>query len=258
VLRPRLIASLLLDNSGLVKTRRFAEPKYVGDVLNAVRIFNEKKTDELMLMDIGATRDGRSPDLSLIQNVASEVRMPLCYGGGVKSVDQVLKIISLGVEKVSINSAALETPSVLSDAAKLIGSQSVVATIDIKKVGLRRRYEVVTQNGTKKTGKDPLELIRQYIDAGAGEIVVNNVDLDGMMLGYDLEYLSEVAEISAAPISFLGGAGSLEHIKDLVTRFGAVGAAAGSLFVFKGKFRAVLINYPTIEERDQLARSVGL
>lgn len=252
MLRPRLIPCLLVHNGGLVKTVHFGDPKYVGDPINAVRIFNEKEVDELTVLDIDATVKGAEPDYQLISHVASECRMPLCYGGGVRTVAQIEKIISLGVEKVAISAAAVETPALIEDAAARVGSQSVVVIIDVKKTGMLRRQEVVTRNGTRRTGLNPVDFARKVTELGAGEIVVNAVDRDGEMKGYDLDLVEQIRHAVHLPLTVLGGAGSLDDIKRLVDRYGIIGAAAGSLFVFKGKYRAVLINYPSRAEKEAL------
>ena len=253
MLRPRIIACLLVHKGGLVKTQQFRDPKYVGDPLNAVRIFNEKEVDELMVIDIDASRYGKVPNETLIAQLAAECRMPLCYGGGVKTPEQVERLVSLGVEKVAIASAAIEDPELLTTAAARVGNQSLVVVIDVKAAGLLRRAEVVTYNATKRTGLDPVQFARLVQDAGAGEIVVNSVDRDGMMKGYDLDLIEKVRQEITVPLTALGGAGSLEHVQELVKRHPVIGASAGSLFVFKGKYRAVLINYPSRKERDALA-----
>lgn len=249
MLRPRIIPCLLIHNGGLVKTVRFGAPKYVGDPLNAVRIFNEKEVDELMVVDIDASRYSREPDYKLIANLALECRMPLSYGGGVKTVEQFDRIISLGVEKVAVSSAAVDDPTLISRAAARIGSQSVVVVIDVKKSGLLRKPEVVTLNATKRSGLDPTNFAVKLQELGAGEIVLNNVDRDGEMKGYDFDLIDSVRNAISTPLTVLGGAGSLDDIRSLVSRYGVIGAAAGSLFVFKGKYRAVLINYPSLEEK---------
>lgn len=255
MLRSRLIPCLLVHNGGLVKTVSFGEPKYVGDPINAVRIYNEKEVDELVVLDIDATVKGAEPDYQLIAHLASECRMPLCYGGGVRTVAQIEKIISLGVEKIAISSAAVENPTLITDAALRVGSQSVVVVIDVKKVGLLRRYEVVTHNGAHKTGLNPVELAERMAELGAGEIIVNSVDRDGEMKGYDLDLFEQIRQVIHLPLTILGGAGSLRDIEELIKRYGIVGAAAGSLFVFKGKYRAVLINYPNHAEKENLFRN---
>ncbi|MBK8761706.1 MAG: imidazole glycerol phosphate synthase subunit HisF [Sulfuritalea sp.] len=250
MLRPRLIPCLLVHNGGLVKTVNFGAPKYVGDPINAVRIYNEKEVDELVVLDIDATVNSAEPDYQMISHLASECRMPLCYGGGVRTVAQIEKIISLGVEKVAVSSAAVENPTLIAEAAARVGRQSVVVVIDVKKTGLLRRYEVVTHNGTRKTGFNPVEFAERMAELGAGEIVVNSVDRDGEMKGYDLELVEQIRQAVHLPLTVLGGAGSLGDAKELFNRYGVVGAAAGSLFVFKGKYRAVLINYPNRAEKE--------
>lgn len=258
MLLPRLIPCLLVQNGGLVKTINFANPKYVGDPINAVRIYNEKEVDELLVMDIDATVKCVEPDYQMISYLASECRMPLCYGGGVRTVAQFEKIISLGVEKVAVSAAAVETPELISAAASRIGSQSVVVVIDVKKTGLLRRYEVVTHNGTFRTGLNPVDFARRMAELGAGEIVVNSVDRDGEMKGYDFDLVELIRHAVNLPLTVLGGAGSLGDVKELIERYGIIGSAAGSLFVFKGKYRAVLINYPNRAEKEELLRKVNI
>lgn len=252
MLRPRIIPCLLVRNGGLVKTVRFGDSKYVGDPLNAVRIFNEKEVDELTVLDIDATRDAREPNYALIRNLAMECRMPLCYGGGVHNVEQAERIVSLGVEKVAFGATASAQPALLAETAARLGSQSVVAVMDVRKAGLLRRYEVFTHNGSRTTGVDPAAFARRAEESGAGEIVLNNIDRDGEMKGYDLELFAKVREATTLPLTALGGAGKLDDIAELISRFGTIGAAAGSLFVFKGVYRAVLINYPNRAEKDAL------
>jgi cyclase len=249
MLRPRIIPCLLIHNGGLVKTVRFGAPKYVGDPLNAVRIFNEKEVDELMVVDIDASRDTREPDYKLIANLARECRMPLSYGGGIKTVEQFDRIIGLGVEKVAVSSVAVDDPTLISRAAARVGSQSVVAVIDVKRSGLLRKPEVVTLNATKRSGLEPRAFAAKLQELGAGEIVLNNVDRDGELNGYDFDLIDSVRNAISTPLTVLGGAGTLNDIRSLVSRYGIIGAAAGSLFVFKGKYRAVLINYPSLEEK---------
>lgn len=257
MLRPRIIPCLLVKNGGLVKTVNFSSPKYVGDPINAVRIFNEKEVDELIVVDIDATVHNREPDYAMIRNLAAECRMPLCYGGGVKTVEQIQKIISLGVEKVALSAVAVSTPDLISDAAARVGSQSVVVVMDVKKKGLiSSKYEVYTHNGTQSTGLNPVDFAKRVEVLGAGEVVVNSIDQDGLMKGYDLSLISQVRESISLPLTVLGGAGSLKDIAALVKTFGIIGAAAGSLFVFKGKYRAVLINYPNRFEKDSLITQV--
>jgi len=252
MLRPRIIPCLLVRDKGLVKTHNFKDGKYVGDPLNAVKIFNEKEVDELMLLDIDASIDGRGPDFELIRNIAIESRMPLCYGGGVKTVEQARKIISLGAEKVAISSVAVETPSIISKMAEAVGTQSVVVVIDVKYKGLFSLPEVVIYNSSRSTGIDPVRFAANCEEAGAGEIVIHSVDRDGLMNGYDLKLVREIRKNCTLPLTVLGGAGSLDDISSLITEFGIIGAAAGSIFVFKGKYKAVLINYPNPLEKFNL------
>lgn len=251
MLRPRLIPCLLVRKKGLVKTVKFGDSKYVGDPINAVKIFNEKEADELIVLDIDASVHGAEPDFAMIQKLAAECRMPLCYGGGVKTVEQAKRIIALGVEKVAISSAALADPALITAIANEIGSQSVVVVLDVKK-SLFGKYEVHTHNGKRGTGRSPVDLAREAERLGAGEVVINSIDLDGQMKGYDVDLALKVRAAIGLPMSVLGGAGSLADIGKLISACGVIGASAGSLFVFKGSYRAVLINYPTVPERDSL------
>lgn len=252
MLHPRIIPCLLIHNKGLVKTMRFKDSKYVGDPINAVRIFNEKKVDELIVLDIDATREGREPNYGLIENLASECRMPLCYGGGIKNMQQAQRIFGLGVEKIAVSSIAVKNPNIITEMASRVGNQSVVVVLDVKKKVLSSNYELFTHNGSKGTGVDPVKFALQMERAGAGELVINSIDRDGLMNGYDHTIIDRIMEVLDIPITVMGGAGTLEDIGVIVRKHGIIGAAAGSLFVFKGKFRAVLINYPTPLEKEAL------
>lgn len=257
MLRPRIAPCLLIHQGGLVKTQGFKDPKYVGDPINAVKIFNEKEADELIVLDIDATVNGREPDFSLISKLANECRMPMCYGGGVSTAAQAQRIVDMGVEKVAVSAAAIANPILLSEMAGAVGRQSVVVVLDVrrkKSLFAKKGYELCSHNAKVVHKLDPLVLAKQLQDAGAGEIVINSVDRDGDMQGYDLDLAKEFRAILSVPMTFLGGAGSLEHIGQLVSTLGVVGAAAGSLFVFKGKYRAVLISYPTPAQKNQLCR----
>ncbi len=251
MLRPRIAPCLLVMNGGLVKTVGFGSPKYVGDPINAVRIFNEKEVDELIVLDIDATRLGREPDYGMIRTLASECRMPLCYGGGVSTVAQIEQIVSLGVEKVAIGAAAISAPDFIRRAAAVVGRQSIVAVADVKLTS-DGNYELRVINGTVATGRNPLDFVQEMQTLGAGEILLNSIDRDGRMQGYDLALAAAIRKICSLPISVIGGAGSLADIGELFAQLGTVGACAGSLFVFKGKFRAVLINYPSRPEKDEI------
>jgi len=249
MLRSRIIPCLLIHNKGLVKTVKFKEPKYVGDPINAVKIFNEKEVDELIVLDIDATKENRGPNLKMIKNLADECRMPLCYGGGINTVDQAVKIISLGVEKVALSCSALNDIELCQQIGDIIGNQSVVVVIDVKKKKLFGGYDIYTHNGTKKSKWNLFDFIAKLEEIGIGEIVINSIDNDGVMQGYDIPLLESVREKCTMPITVLGGAGSLEDIKKMISKFKTIGVAAGSLFVFKGKYRAVLISYPNRQER---------
>ena len=232
-----------MHKGGLVKTRQFKVAKYVGDPLNAVKIFNEKEVDELMFLDIDATVHGRTPDFSLLRSLAVESRMPLCYGGGITNAQQAAQIIASGFEKISISAAALTRPALIREVAETVGTQSVVVTLDVRKNKLFAGYTVYTRNGLDKQKVKLLDFCLQAVDLGAGEIVINAIDRDGEMKGYDLELAKQVRRAITLPISILGGAGSTDHMQELIDSVGVVGAAAGSMFVFKGIYRAVLINY---------------
>lgn len=250
MLRPRIIPCLLIHKGGLYKTVGFEKPKYVGDPLNAVRIFNEKEVDELMVVDIDATREGREPDYALIRNMAAECRMPLAYGGGVRTVEQFQRIIGLGVEKVAVSAAAVADPALVTAAAERIGRQSVVVVMDVRRKG--SGWQLFTHNGSCATGIDAVAFARRAEELGAGEIVVNSIDRDGLMKGYDLDLVRAIRRATSRPLTVLGGAGKLDDIAGLVREFRIIGAAAGSLFVFKGVYRAVLINYPQRADKDAL------
>ena len=252
MLRSRITPCLLVHKKGLVKTVEFGNPKYVGDPINAVKIFNEKEVDELIVIDIDATVEGRGPDFNLIKNLAFECRMPFCYGGGITTVDQAKKIISLGVEKVAISSAALSNPQLLKEIGNAIGKQSLVVVLDVKKKGLFGNYELYTHNGKKGSKYKLKEYLAILNEIGIGEIVVNSIDEDGKMKGYDFKLYDIVRDLTSMPMTILGGAGSLDDIRVAIERYKTIGVSAGSLFVFKGKYKAVLINYPDRATRNEM------
>lgn len=252
MLHPRIIPCLLVHNKGLTKTIKFKDHKYVGDPINAVRIFNEKEVDELIILDIDATTSDYEPNYKMIENLANECRMPLCFGGGIKNAEQAERIFSLGVEKIAISSIAFEKPEIVSEIATRVGNQSVVVVFDVKKKIYGNRYEIFTHNATINTKKDPVAMATYFESLGAGEIIINSIDNDGVMKGYDLELVNKVRDVITLPMSVLGGAGTHDDIKELISSQGIIGAAAGSLFIFKGKYRAVLINYPQPKEKLQL------
>ena len=254
MLRSRIIPCLLVHKKGLVKTVGFKDAKYVGDPINAVKIFNEKEVDELIVLDIDATVEHKLPDYEMIKNLATECRMPFCYGGGITTVEQAKKIIELGAEKIAISSAAIYDPTLIKKIGDAIGVQSVVVIIDVKKRGILMGggYDIYTNNGKIKAKFKLNEFLEELNQIGVGEIVVNSIDNDGTMKGYDDILISLIREKTSFPITALGGAGSLDDIKNLISKFKIIGVAAGSLFVFKGKYKAVLINYPNREEKSRL------
>lgn len=251
MLRTRVIPCLLLRNGGLVKTVKFGEAKYVGDPINAVKIFNEKEVDELVFLDITATAASRGPNFELIRDIATEAFMPFGYGGGITTIEQVASLVALGVEKVVLNTSVVERPEFIREAANLVGSSSVVVSIDVKR-SLLGRYEVVTRNAGRKSGLDPIEWARRAADLGAGEVLLTSVDRDGTQKGYDLALLRQVTEAVSIPVIASGGAGSLDDFRAAVQEAGASAVAAGSLFVFHGKHRAVLITYPDYRELEKV------
>ncbi len=241
--KTRVIPALLLRGQGLVKTIKFKDHKYVGDPINAVRIFNEKEVDELVFLDISATPEGRGPDFELLSDIASEAFMPMAYGGGVSTLEQVQRIFELGFEKVIFCSAAYKNPELISEAAAIFGSQSIVGCVDVRK-SLLGRYELCSESARVKQKVSLPDHLVALIERGVGEILVNAVDRDGTMQGYDLKLLREVSEAVTVPVIAFGGAGTVDHLVQAVSHGHASAVAAGSLFVFMGPHRAVLINYP--------------
>ena len=248
MLRARIIPCLLLHKGGLVKTVRFKSPKYIGDPINAVKIFNEKEVDELMIIDIDATVERREPHYAQIEDIVSEAFMPVCYGGGVSTIEQMRRLFHSGIEKISLSAAAIHNPELISQAAEQFGSQSVIVTLDIKSSFFKHKYQVVTHNGSVKTSKNPIETAKEMETLGAGELVINNVDRDGIMNGYDISYLQKIVDAVDIPVISLGGAGGLEDLRSAIRDAGASAAAAGSIFVFHGRHKAVLISYPSQEK----------
>lgn len=247
MLKMRVIPCLLLRGAGLVKTTRFKDPKYVGDPINAIKIFNDKEVDELVLLDISATREGRGPAYAAIEEVASECFMPLAYGGGIRSVQEARRIFKLGVEKVIFNSTAWREPDVLTATSKEFGAQAVVASIDVRRK-LFGRHEVVVECGTRGTGVDPVDYARRMESAGAGEILLTSIDRDGTMKGYETDLIARVSSAVGIPVIASGGAGSVQDFRAAAREGGAAAAAAGAMFVFHGPHRAVLITYPSRQE----------
>ena len=245
--RPRIIPCLLLERGNMVKTIGFSKPRYLGDPVNAVKIFNKKGVDELSILDISSTREHKEPDFDLLQDIATEAFMPLSYGGGITSISQVQKLFSIGYEKVIFNTSLVENPDLIQAAVEYAGSQSVVASIDVKTdiLGQRSCY---THDGTSKSNHSPVTLAKEAERLGAGEILLNSINLDGMMNGYDLELVRSVADSVNIPVIACGGAGKLDDIKAVLTEGHAHAAAAGSFFVYYGMNKAILITAPSESE----------
>jgi cyclase len=243
-----------LKNKGLVKTKKFSNPKYIGDPINAVRIFNEKEVDELIFLDIEAgVRD--KIDFDVISDIASECFMPLCIGGGIKSVSDIEKLFRIGVEKISINTAAFTNKKLISESSKIFGNQSIIVSIDVKKK-LFNKYEVYLAGGKKATGIEPSEYALMMQDLGAGEILLNSIDKDGTKTGFDLGLISQITSKVSVPVIALGGAGNLNDLKDAIVKSSASASAAGSMFVYYGNNDAVLINFPPFSDLQELFTEV--
>ncbi len=249
---PRVIPCLLTDGRSLVKTRRFADPTYVGDPANVLSIFSEFEVDEIVLLDIGATRARRAPDLDLVARVADECIVPLAYGGGISTPAQVARILDIGVEKVVLNSAWVDDPSLLQRSAERHGSQAIVVSIDARRTP--EGHRVATVSGTRRHDAKPHDWARRAVDLGAGELLVTSIDEDGMQAGYDLELIRSVSAAVDVPVVGCGGAGCRQDLVTAVHEGGATAAAAGSIFVFYGVHRAVLVNFPSRAQVSELFR----
>lgn len=245
--RPRIIPCLLLKEQGLVKTVKFSSPDYLGDPINAVKIFNEKETDELCILDIEASKEDKHPDFDFLESIASEAFMPLSYGGGISCLKDIKRIFHIGFEKVILNTAFAIKPELVREAAKYAGSQSIVVSIDAKK-NLFRGYSVFIKGGTVKTDKEPHILAQMADNLGAGEILINSIDRDGTMKGYDIELIKSITNCVNVPVIACGGAGGTDDLKKALTEGGAHAVAAGSMFVYYGRKKAVLINTPGEQE----------
>jgi cyclase len=247
MIRTRVIPCLLLLNRGLVKTVNFTDPKYLGDPINIVRIFNDKMVDELIFLDITATSEKREPPFEVLANITNECFMPFGYGGGIRKLDDVKKLLHRGIEKIVLNTAAVELPQLISESAEFAGSQAVVVSIDVRKNN-SGSYEVFTNSGKKSTGLDPVSFAKDAENRGAGEIFLNSIDRDGTMQGYDVELIQSVSSAVNIPVVACGGAGKIQDLADAIKIGGASAAAAGSIFVYQGPFKAVLISYPSQEQ----------
>ena len=252
--RPRIIPCLLLRGDGLVKTTRFTQPRYLGDPMNAVRIFNERRADEVIFLDISATPNGRCISPDLIRRIGEECSSPFAVGGGVNCVEQIRSLFQAGAEKVVLNTVAFERPELVSEAAKIFGSQSIVISIDV--IGAGESRQVVIRSGSERTGVNPVDQARKMESFGAGEILITSVDREGTMQGYDFALCAEVSSAVNIPVIAHGGAASLGDMKRVLAETSAMAAAAGSLFVFHGPLRGVLINFPSQKELMTLVRDV--
>lgn len=244
----RLIPTLLLSGGGLYKTVKFENPRYLGDPINAVRIFNDKEVDEICLLDIGIYRGKPALSISDLEDIVSEAFVPISFGGGISDIEQARRVLQVGVEKVCINTAALERPQLINELASEFGSSAVVVSIDVRKK--RGRYSVFGRGGSKSAKREVGEWVDEVTHRGAGEIIINSIDLDGAMSGYDIDLLRSVSSRVDVPVVGCGGAGKVSDLLDALTDGGVTGAAAGSLFVFQGPHRAVLINFPDRPEFD--------
>ena len=249
----RLVPCLLLKKHGLVKTIKFKNERYIGDPINAVKLFNEKEVDEIMLLDIEATAKNQEPNFELIEEIANECFVPLCYGGGVNSISQMHKIYALGIEKISLSSIAINDISFIKKAISIFGSQSVVVTLDYKKTFFGKKMMYVC-NGKIKTKYSVDEFVRILNEVGVGEIVLNSIDNDGTMLGYDKETIKIISKITQIPIIALGGAGNLNDMIEVIKEADISAAAAGSLFVYHGKLKGILINYPKFDDIQSMMK----
>ena len=244
--RPRIIPVLLYDDRDLIKTINFKDRTYLGDPVNAVKIFNRKGIDELSVLDIGATKNHSEPDFELLKDIASEAFMPLSCGGGITNLEQVHELLAIGYEKVVINSELVRNPKLITESAEAFGSQSIVASIDAKII--KGQYHCVINDGQEVTDKVPVELAREAERLGAGEIIINSVDRDGMMQGYDIELVRSVADAVKIPVTAIGGAGGIADLKKVLDEGHAHAAAGGSMFVYYGRLKAVLITAPSETE----------
>lgn len=248
----RIIPVLLLKEFGLYKGIKFKNHRYIGDPINALKIFNEKEVDELVFLDIEATLKGREPNYGILSDIASECFMPLCYGGGISSLNQIEKLLYIGVEKVSINSAAHKDKKLISDASDMFGSSTIVASIDVKSTLFGKK--VFSDSGTVNTKLNPVDYAIEMESLGAGEILINSIDSDGLMKGYDKDLIKKVSEAVDIPVIACGGAGSIEDMGAVIQETDVSAVAAGSFFVFQGKHRAVLITYPDKGELEKIQR----
>lgn len=254
MLKHRVIPCLLLQNGGLVKTMKFTNPKYIGDPINAIRIFNAKEVDEIMVLDITASKEQKEPNYELIEQFAGELFMPLCYGGGIRNLDQAKRLFSMGVEKICLQTAVLTDLNLITQLSDQFGNQSVLISIDVKK-NWRGKYQMYSSALGKLMAQPWMDFLQEAVAAGAGEVVINAVDRDGMMQGMEIDLIHEASSAISVPLIAVGGVGSLADIK-AATDAGASAVSAGAFFVFQGPHRAVLITYPQYQELTKLFNTI--
>ena len=254
--RPRLIVFLMMDNRYLRKSKKFNNSVYIGDPLNIVRIFSDYGADEVIFVDVNATKNKQDPDYELLENIASFSRMPICYGGGIRNIEQIEKLINLGIEKVSICSSAFQEQNLIRDASNMFGRQSIVGCLDIKFSSESKKYRIYTNNGTNRVDLELFDAIKILEDKGVGELLINNIDLDGTYKGFDEDIIFKIVQSSSVPVSVAGGAKSINNIKNLWIKTNVSGIAAGSLWSFIGKNDAVLPNYPDKDKKQSFFRVV--
>ena len=253
MLQTRVIPCLLLENESLVKTVRFKNPGYIGDPINTVRIFNELEVDELIFLDITATKEGRKPNFKILQEISNECFMPLAYGGGIRTIEDAQKIFTIGFEKVAINSFAMENPEFVTKLADVYGNQAIIGSIDVKK-NIWGKPVVVVQSGTKKTKISPVDWAKKLEDYGAGEILITSIEHEGTWSGYNIELTQQIAEAVNIPVIAHGGAGSIEHIEKVVKEGNASAVAVGSMVVYQSQGMGVLVNFP---DRSKLEKAIN-
>lgn len=251
MLLTRIMPCLLVENGRLVKTVKFKNASYVGDPVNAIKIYNDKEVDELIIVDITATKETRDPNFELIKEIADECFMPVCYGGGISSIEQMKTLFALGIEKVALNSHAMNNTNLINNAANRFGSQSIILSIDVKK-NVFGKHIVYTHSGTKKTKYNPIEYAIYVEDAGAGEVLLNSMDRDGTWDGFDIQMIKNVTDAVNIPVIAVGGAGNIQHISDAVHKGGASAVALGSMAVYQGRDLGVLINFPSRDKLDNI------
>lgn len=251
MLKTRIIPVLLLKDESLVKTVQFGKYGYIGDSINTCRIFNELEVDELCFLDISASKERKEPDYKILQEISNECFMPLSYGGGVFNFEQAEKIFKIGFEKIIINSASFTHPGLISEIAKVYGSQAVVVAVDVKK-NFWGKYEVFGVSGTVNHKKNPVDWVKEVENLGAGEILLTSIDREGTWKGFDVELVRKITDTTTLPVIAHGGAGSVKHIEDVVKMGKASAVALGSMVVYQKQGLGVLVNFPDKRVLEQI------